>query len=691
MTPVAIRRISLIAAAVIFVALVAWHAWWATRGWHIPGMSGHEFRQAQTAVSIRAMKTDGFRLDYSTPILGKPWSIPFEFPIYEGLATLVSDTFGLDVVMAGRWVSLLAFYAALPALFLLMRTIGLSPVAAALGTAPAVFVPAFILYSRAVLIESTAMSSAVWFLYFLVRYRLERRPWLFAATFLCGVVAVLTKSTTWAVFCVPWALWGLWDLWRARGQGWRAWRVIAEDALLLGLPLLFVGYSWVWISDQIKELNPVGAFLTSDRLRAFNFGTWAQRFDKSVWLALWQHGTTAVMPWWSLAAALVGACFVPARSRFVFVLAALGFLVGPTIFINLYAIHDYYFYATAVFACIAAGVVIGGLWDGGAERWWRRGLALLVAGIVCYGGFATYRRDFYTIQVAYNIGRFGLTEAIKRLTKPEDVIVVHAPDWSSIVAFRSERRTLMIPDSQMYYRAEAVERGIALLRDENVPLVVFWGESRKHVDWTLQRIRDFQLQLFPLFTWENEATVYAARSVYQQYREVVERDMSGRDGVTLDPLTKIENLVPAVPLAGTPLVEGMSNLDPVPVSGSLPYGVDYRYIDGVKYLFAHAPTELFFDLPPNASRVEIGYRMDAGVYGKPGFDGVYVVVEAREQGKRPEVLHEEWLTPDGSRAPRHKVFLLKGNNRGQLVVRFLPGPANSNAYDWSLLEYLRIR
>jgi hypothetical protein len=211
-------------AVVVLVAAVSWHAWWASRGWHIPGLSGHEFRQAQTAVSIRAMKEDGFRLDYSTPIIGKPWAIPFEFPLYQGLAHLVSQKTGLGVVESGRWVSLLAFYLALPALILLMRRAGFSPFAAILGTLPVLFAPVYIFYSRTVLIESTALCASAWFLCLLMSYRAKRTAWLLAATLLMGVAAVLTKATTWAVFCLPWAICVVVDLWRARRNGWRACR-----------------------------------------------------------------------------------------------------------------------------------------------------------------------------------------------------------------------------------------------------------------------------------------------------------------------------------------------------------------------------------------------------------------------------------------------------------------------------------
>ncbi|HLP08436.1 MAG TPA: hypothetical protein VK178_09730, partial [Opitutaceae bacterium] len=78
----------------LFSLALAAHLACALRGWEIPGLLGHGFRQAQTALSIDAMKQDGFRLDYATPVLGKPWAIPMEFPLYQWLVMRVGVATG---------------------------------------------------------------------------------------------------------------------------------------------------------------------------------------------------------------------------------------------------------------------------------------------------------------------------------------------------------------------------------------------------------------------------------------------------------------------------------------------------------------------------------------------------------------------------------------------------------------------
>ena len=129
------------------------HFFVARQGWENSGLLGHGFRQAQTAITIDAMRQDGFRLDYATPVLGKPWSIPMGFSLYQWLAVQVGELTGWSTAQAGRAVSLASFYLELPALWLVLRSIGAGRGRACLLLLPVLATPVYIFYSRAVLIE----------------------------------------------------------------------------------------------------------------------------------------------------------------------------------------------------------------------------------------------------------------------------------------------------------------------------------------------------------------------------------------------------------------------------------------------------------------------------------------------------------------------------------------------------------
>ena len=64
---------------------------------------------------------EGLRLDYITPVLGPPWSIPFEFPLYQWLAGGFHALTGYPLDQSGRLVSLVFFYLCLVPWFLLFR------------------------------------------------------------------------------------------------------------------------------------------------------------------------------------------------------------------------------------------------------------------------------------------------------------------------------------------------------------------------------------------------------------------------------------------------------------------------------------------------------------------------------------------------------------------------------------------
>ena len=87
----------------IFVAALCFHFYGVTLNWKAPFMSGHEFRQAQTAITTYYIdQQNNFSLLYETPILGKPWvSILMEVPVYEWSVVLLSRAAGLPPFHGG--------------------------------------------------------------------------------------------------------------------------------------------------------------------------------------------------------------------------------------------------------------------------------------------------------------------------------------------------------------------------------------------------------------------------------------------------------------------------------------------------------------------------------------------------------------------------------------------------------------
>jgi len=80
------------------------------------------FRQTQTALSAYWLWRGGPWLSYETPALGFPWSIPFEFPFYQGLVALLR-AIGIPIDISGHLVSFSFYLASIWPIWLLFSTL----------------------------------------------------------------------------------------------------------------------------------------------------------------------------------------------------------------------------------------------------------------------------------------------------------------------------------------------------------------------------------------------------------------------------------------------------------------------------------------------------------------------------------------------------------------------------------------
>ncbi|MES1168879.1 MAG: glycosyl transferase, partial [Oleiharenicola lentus] len=149
----------------VFCAALVFHAWGASVGWNNLNLPGCEFRQTQTAISAHfILQEHNYSLAYPTPVLGKPWSIPMEFPLYQWTVAKLVETTGWTLTQAGRAVSLVCFYLTLPALYLLLRRLGLAWARALMVLGFVLCCPLYIFYARSFLIETMAWMFGAWFL-----------------------------------------------------------------------------------------------------------------------------------------------------------------------------------------------------------------------------------------------------------------------------------------------------------------------------------------------------------------------------------------------------------------------------------------------------------------------------------------------------------------------------------------------
>ena len=151
-----------------------------------PLVDRHPFRQTQTAFTARIFHEDGIDLLHpKLPILGAPWEVPFEFPAFQAVASLVMDV-GVPEDTALRATGLASFLLAAALLWLLVRRQA-GWLAGTVALAVFLFSPLGISWGRASLMEYTAIAASLGFALSGLRWREGRQsggsssPWGSAA------------------------------------------------------------------------------------------------------------------------------------------------------------------------------------------------------------------------------------------------------------------------------------------------------------------------------------------------------------------------------------------------------------------------------------------------------------------------------------------------------------------------------
>jgi hypothetical protein len=109
-------------------------------------------------------------------------------------------------------------------------------------------------------------------------------------------------------------------------------------------------------------------------------------------------------------------------------------------------------------------------------------------------------------------------------------------------------------------------------------------------------------------------------------------------------------------------------------------------IDGRTVTIAHAPSEIKFTLPAHATRIVGNFGFTPGAYSEGGnTDGATFAV-IWTNGQKREVLFSRHLDPvhvGGDRGLQAFAADLAAHRDGLLLLEVDPGPAGSNAWDWT--------
>jgi hypothetical protein len=430
----------------------AFSLWAATVGWHNTIFDFHGFRQAQTAISAQSIRDGGPILRYETPVLGPPWSVPMEFPLYQLVVAEIARIFGTPIDQTGRFVAELFHFLCFIPLWTILAQLGFSRIQRLPALALFAVSPFYNFISHLVLIESMALFFSMMYLDQIMRLVRapegdKKRLWYAVGAMSFGVLAGLVKVTTLAAFFVLSACMLLWHFWtQYKNHQFKISSALAQAFLCLGIPVVITDW-WTKFADSVKAQNPFGLYLTSTHMSRFNFGSLADRLTPSNYLRF-PDDLNLIVGSLSLALiVLVVAFFLSRRAFWIALISIALYVLAIEIFFALHHHHEYYAYANGIFVVAATGIVLGAMIGLPGKKAWV-GLLLFIGMLGACG--LRYMRRYYEWQRDGNLKRMETASLIDRTTKPDDVILITGLDWSSELPYLSHRRALMAPLSWQF-------------------------------------------------------------------------------------------------------------------------------------------------------------------------------------------------------------------------------------------------
>lgn len=420
---------------------------------HQPLADIHAFRQTQTALTAFWMLKDGWALSYQTPVAGFPWSIPYEFPIYQTIVAALTYLSGFDLSVVGRFVSYIFLVACAWPAFALNQRLDLPSAVPWVFCALLWTSPINVYWGRTFMIETAALFFSLACIPYAVDLIRSVGKWRSVLLFIVfATAAVLQKATTGGPVLLFLMLVAVFVHVRQSRFNFHGFRQLLYPAIIIILPLA-IGLLWSHYTDVIKMSNLFGSQLTSKALISHNFGSLEQKLDFKTWkLVVWERSLVwnaggivglllLILPWFG------GSQY--RRVAWISLAALLLFFLPLLIFTNLHIVHEYYQVSCLAFLLAALAIVIGDFFKKVS------GIMAVVPIITLFIIFSniTFFNSSYGIVIArsldeldprsvqsYKVGRY-----LREHTLPDTGLVVFGQAYSSEIGFQAQRKSMTAP------------------------------------------------------------------------------------------------------------------------------------------------------------------------------------------------------------------------------------------------------
>jgi hypothetical protein len=412
----------------------------------------YSFRQTQTALTAYWLVKNGFSFAYETPVAGPPWSIPFEFPIYQYIVALASQITKCSLNATGRVVSFLFLSLCLIPARSITKNLNLSQWVFYIFVALLFSSPLYLYWGRTFMIETAAVFFSIVAIKYFIDIALEKNQLKNSFLFLCFIsLGMLQKATTGLPVLVllsfSYVLLNIKDA--DSLKAFFSSKKILLALVYFGIPLA-IGVAWTLYTDQIKTLNALGIKLTSSALTAWNWGNLSQRltidlYSDVIWRRLFEQNLSGALG----VAILLIALFSPAKKpvKSIVVISILMGLLPIFLFTNLHIRHTYYQTSNLIFIIYAVSISIGHILNSYFEK--KIILFLLTMIMVSSNYFWFFTKYLTAVKTEFNKSNsrdYDISEILKREIPAEKYFVAFGNDWSSSFAYLAERKSFTVPE-----------------------------------------------------------------------------------------------------------------------------------------------------------------------------------------------------------------------------------------------------
>jgi len=432
----------------VMTFLVAFFAFYfAIRYSGQPLLEAHGFRQTQTALTSYWMIIDGWRLAYETPVVGYPWSIPMEFPIYQTLVALISWAGNFPLGTVGRLVSFAFVFACAWPAWKICKRCNLSTTAFWIFVSLLWSSPLYLFWGRTFMIETAALFFIFAAIPYFIDLLADKTSWKSILLFaFWATLGALQKISTAIPTMVIMAFLVLIKYLVRKPFKMPSMQKIIQITVAFFLPVL-IGYAWSYYSNMIRAENIMGGILDSWSLTKWMVGSFQMRFDPHVIKTILWDRITLQNAGGTIGVAILVAGFMwgDNKNRKLILTCLTIFIFPLAVFTNAHYIHDYYQASSMLFLIAGLAFSISSLTNkSNTNIYWQFLLAFSIITSNYYWFFTGYGKTAENKIDSSTNYYLSVSDVVRQNTDPQSALVIFGNDWSSEIGFYSERKSLTV-------------------------------------------------------------------------------------------------------------------------------------------------------------------------------------------------------------------------------------------------------